>query len=158
MCLRFVCVCVFVYICVCGKSCLRFRSPNNLDKDMHVAYVIAMSRDCFVILELIGKLHEVIVDSNGSRFCQLHSRCQFWKLTIHNICELTQYLNKNIPLWIENYRGTSWPANSPDLTILDSFLWGYLRDEEIGLTSEKIKEKLVGEINFRPNKKSESMQ
>jgi len=44
------------------------------------------------------------------------------------------YLNENLPQrWIgrstvENMALTCWPPRSPDLTLCDFFLWGYIKD------------------------------
>lgn len=72
----------------------------------------------------------------------------------HNVAAVTAFLNENFPLWIGRYGILRWPANSPDLTLLDTFLWGYLNDKlknEINLTANRIREKLVEEIEFLNN-------
>lgn len=47
----------------------------------------------------------------------------------HSIQAVTNYLNNRYDLWIGRYGPIQWPANSPDLTPLDNFLWGYLKDK-----------------------------
>lgn len=48
----------------------------------------------------------------------------------HNCREVTQYLNHRFG---NNWMGTNgpirWPARSPDLTILDFFIWGHLKEK-----------------------------
>lgn len=47
----------------------------------------------------------------------------------HSSSQARAYLDKAFPSqWIGRYGPVSWPARSPDLTSLDFFLWGYLKD------------------------------
>lgn len=47
----------------------------------------------------------------------------------HNSRIVAAYLNQIFPnKWIGTYGPIRWPARSPDLTPLDYFLWGYLKD------------------------------
>jgi hypothetical protein len=47
---------------------------------------------------------------------------------IHN--EVTTFLNRQLPeRWIGWGGSTSWPPWSPDLTPIDFFLWGFVKDE-----------------------------
>lgn len=41
---------------------------------------------------------------------------------------VSNFLNGKYNLWIGRHGPIHWPANSPDLTPLDNFLWGYLKD------------------------------
>lgn len=68
----------------------------------------------------------------------------------HNVVEVREHLNNQFPVWIGNNGTILWPPNSPDLTPLDSFLWGLLKDkvnsgENNNLQS--IKAKVEDEIN-----------
>lgn len=47
----------------------------------------------------------------------------------HNTIQVTQYLNNRYNLWIGRRGPILWPANSPDLSPLDLFLWGYLKNK-----------------------------
>lgn len=47
----------------------------------------------------------------------------------HCIQPITNYLNNRYDLWIGRNGPIQWSANSPDLTPLDNFLWGYLKDK-----------------------------
>lgn len=46
----------------------------------------------------------------------------------HNIGQVTEYLNGRYDLWIGRNGTLQWPANSPDLSPLDIFLWGFLKN------------------------------
>lgn len=46
----------------------------------------------------------------------------------HNVLPVTNYLNNRYNLWIGRRGPIQWPANSPDLSPLDIFLWGYLKN------------------------------
>lgn len=46
----------------------------------------------------------------------------------HNIRAVTEVLNDRYQLWLGRHGVIHWPANSPDLTPLDNFLWGFLKD------------------------------
>ena len=56
--------------------------------------------------------------------CVLARRCPpHWGLIV---CDI---LNKTFPnQWIGRNGPTSWPPRSPDITSLDFFLWGYVKD------------------------------
>lgn len=48
----------------------------------------------------------------------------------HNAQIVRAYLNNNFPeRWIGTYGPVRWPPRSPDLTVLDFFLWGYLQNK-----------------------------
>ena len=46
----------------------------------------------------------------------------------HCVRPVTEFLNNRFRLWIGRQGPLRWPANSPDLTPLDNFLWGYLKN------------------------------
>ncbi|KAJ8912046.1 hypothetical protein NQ315_016733 [Exocentrus adspersus] len=46
----------------------------------------------------------------------------------HSIGVVTDYLNQRFHVWIGRNAPIKWPPNSPDLTPLDTFLWGTLKD------------------------------
>jgi len=75
----------------------------------------------------------------------------------HNVVPVRNFLNNRYPLWIGKNGGIEWPANSPDLTPLDSFLWGYLKDEvykERSRTLEDLNIKITNAINTLNQEKS----
>lgn len=48
----------------------------------------------------------------------------------HNSDQVVQFLNTHFPnQWMGTHGPILWPARSPDLTPLDFFLWGYLKDK-----------------------------
>lgn len=67
----------------------------------------------------------------------------------HNIRMVTEYLNDRFETWIGRFGTIKWPPNSPDLTVLDTFLWGYLKNniylknnEDINLMRQEIREEI----------------
>lgn len=46
----------------------------------------------------------------------------------HNPMPITEYLQNRYNFWIGRFGTLRWPANSPDLSPLDIFLWGYLKN------------------------------
>lgn len=46
----------------------------------------------------------------------------------HNVIGVTNYLTEIFGNWIGRNGPIKWPPNSPDLTPLDAFLWGTLKD------------------------------
>jgi len=63
-----------------------------------------------------------------------HNREELWfqqdDAPPHNMNAVTNYLNNTFQVrWIGNQGPVSWPARSPDLSPLDFFLWGYLKNE-----------------------------
>ena len=51
-------------------------------------------------------------------------------------------MNENFPGWIGRDAQIAWPPRSPDLTPLDFFLWGYLK-EKVYATTVHSREELV---------------
>ncbi|GBL84624.1 hypothetical protein AVEN_191085-1 [Araneus ventricosus] len=43
--------------------------------------------------------------------------------------EVTSYLNDEVPIWIGSGGVIPWPARSPDLTLLDFNVWGFVKDQ-----------------------------
>lgn len=57
----------------------------------------------------------------------------------HNQLNVRNYLNLNFPnQWIGRNAPIEWPARSPDLSVLDFFLWGVLKDTVYKRTYETI--------------------
>lgn len=68
----------------------------------------------------------------------------------HNVVPVTRYLNEKYNTWIGRNGPIRWPANSPDLTVLDIFLWGYLknkiyynRPENVQVLEQRIHEEIL---------------
>lgn len=48
----------------------------------------------------------------------------------HNSIQVKEYLNETFGnLWIGTNGPVQWPPRSPDLTPMDFFLWGYIKNE-----------------------------
>lgn len=61
-----------------------------------------------------------------------------------------RFLNEKYNLWIGRTGPIRWPPKSPDLTPLDSFLWGYLQNKVYEQKTENIevlRRKIVASIN-----------
>lgn len=48
---------------------------------------------------------------------------------VHFQIDVRNLLDENFPTWIGRGGEINWPARSPDLTILDFFLWGFIKDK-----------------------------
>ncbi|XP_015113023.1 uncharacterized protein LOC107038442 [Diachasma alloeum] len=59
----------------------------------------------------------------------------------HCARDVTAFLNAQFPgRWFGRYGPLHWPARSPDLTPLDFFLWGYLKDQVYETEPETVEE------------------
>lgn len=58
----------------------------------------------------------------------------------HNTMPVTNFLNNRFNEWIGTHGTINWPPNSPDLTPLDNFLWGYLKDEVYNERSQSLQD------------------
>lgn len=47
----------------------------------------------------------------------------------HSARNVTEYLNRKYPIWIGRHGVIHWPAKSPDLTPMDFFLWGTIKQD-----------------------------
>lgn len=47
----------------------------------------------------------------------------------HTVRPVIEWLNERFPMWIGRFGSIPWPARSPDLTPLDFFLWGNIKDK-----------------------------
>jgi len=61
-----------------------------------------------------------------------------------------QYLNENFPQWIGRGGLVSWPPRSPDLTPLDFFLWGTMK-EKVYATVVETRQELLERIKIVAN-------
>lgn len=67
----------------------------------------------------------------------------------HSVVAVTNYLNQRFNEWIGRNAPIKWPPNSPDLTPMDAFLWGTLKDRVNANTienTERLKELIRTEI------------
>lgn len=68
----------------------------------------------------------------------------------HSVLAVREYLNANYNMWIGRNGTIIWPPNSPDLTPLDTFLWGYLKSKVYMDRTQNIEDiimKIVEEID-----------
>lgn len=76
---------------------------------------------------------------------------------IHNSNRVTNFLSERYPLWIGKSGQIRWPPRSPDLTPLDYFLWGHLKNKvykDRPQNIEELKVKIRDEINLINNNPS----
>lgn len=72
----------------------------------------------------------------------------------HNIVPVTEYLNNRYDDWLGRHGTIQWPPNSPDLTPLDAFLWGYLKNlvyAERSTNLQQLRQKITHEIETLNN-------
>lgn len=73
---------------------------------------------------LIGALEDIPIDARQNLFFQQDGA------PAHNSGVAREFLNTHFPdKWIGTAGPVEWPARSPDLSPLDFYLWGYLKDE-----------------------------
>lgn len=58
----------------------------------------------------------------------------------HSTNIVTAWLNNHFNTWIGRRSPNKWPARSPDLTVLDYFLWGYIKNDVYQKTSANMEE------------------
>lgn len=77
----------------------------------------------FLINHLPNLLEEVPLETRVNMWLQ-HDGC-----SAHYALNVREYLNTQFPnRWIERGSLFPWPPRSPDLTVLDFYLWGRLKD------------------------------
>lgn len=75
----------------------------------------------------------------------------------HNSRPVREFLEERFELWIGKNGPISWPANSPDLTVMDTFLWGYLKTKIYSDQHDDInviRQRIIEEINTLNTEKS----
>lgn len=63
----------------------------------------------------------------------------------HNPQPIRRFLNRTFRSWIGRFGRTKWPARSPDLTVMDFFLWSRLKDivyQEISRDDNELKDRI----------------
>lgn len=79
----------------------------------------------------------------------------------HNARQVRLFLDESYHTWIGTHGPIAWPPRSPDLTPLDYFLWGTLKEEiykEGSNTPETLQNKIsskIRELNRNPQKLAE---
>lgn len=75
--------------------------------------------------------------------------------TLHYGRNVRNYLDTIFPeRWIERRGTIEWPARSPDLTPLDYFLWGYLKDRVYKTKPQNLNDlrrRILDEAALMPN-------
>lgn len=74
--------------------------------------------------------------------------------TAHTARNSLNVLKEMFPGRLVSLRGdVGWPARSPDLSICDFFLWGYLKEKVFKTrphTLQELKERIIEEVNATP--------
>lgn len=81
----------------------------------------------------------------------------------HAVRDVVEYLNGRYNEWIGRNGTLHWPPNSPDITPMDTFLWGHLKNvvyQRPNRNIEELQQKIINEIdrlNQYPNIIRESL-
>lgn len=68
----------------------------------------------------------------------------------HFASDVRNHLNARFPQWIGRGGRVAWPARSPDLTPLDFFLWGYIKNIVYAVecsSREQMKQRIIDAFN-----------
>lgn len=96
----------------------RLIGPFFIDGNLTAAKYEAMLRN-----EIVPTIKEIVRDNFENVWFQQDGAAPHFGLNVR------EYLNRVFPhRWIGRRGVIDWPARSPDLTPLDFFLWGYLKD------------------------------
>ena len=77
----------------------------------------------------LNVLNEIVVPTLTSMRYNYHQYQQDGA-SVHYAIAVRECLNAHLPgRWIGRGSAHSWPARSPDLSVADFFLWGYVRQE-----------------------------
>ena len=99
----------------CQIMCNRIIGPFSFNEASITADVYLDLLTEYVAPQLIDFQPTIIFQQDGAP--------PHWELHIH------EFLNETFPKrWIGKDGPISWPPNSPDITSLDFFLWGYVKD------------------------------
>ncbi|KAL4092216.1 hypothetical protein QTP88_026754 [Uroleucon formosanum] len=61
--------------------------------------------------------------------------------------DIRQFLNAHYPQWIVLGGTIAWPPRSPDLTLLDFYFWGYMKQKVYAVVIES-REQLLDRIDI----------
>ena len=99
----------------CGIMCNRIIGPFFFNEASITADVYLDLLTEYVALQLIDFQPTIIFQQDGAP--------PHWGLHVR------EFLNKTFPnRWIGRDGPIPWPPRSPDITTLDFFLWGYVKD------------------------------
>jgi len=82
------------------------------------------------------------------------------RIIVHDL-KVLQNLLIRVKIYTWKVGTISWPVNSPDLTALDTFLWGYLKDKlamELDLSAEIVGEIILPEVKALNNENNNFVQ
>lgn len=98
----------------------------------------------FLQNELPLLLEDIDLETRGQMIFQ-HDGCP-----AHFAVPVREYLNRRYRLWIGRGSVFPWPARSPDLTVLDFYLWGRIKDLVFATqptTKEDMQDRIRNAIN-----------
>lgn len=125
----------------CGILPDRIIGPFFLDENLNQEVYLNLLEN-----HLLPALEEIPANRRRNMFFQ-QDGC-----TPHSTLLIRGWLDENFPnRWIGRYSELPWPARSPDLTPLDFFLWGYLKEhvyaEDLHHNVDFLKNKITTCIN-----------
>jgi hypothetical protein len=108
-----------VWAGLCGDKVLGpFLFENNLNSQMYLNFLNAQFQDMLMEIPL-ARLPHLWFQHDGA--------------PPHNGRNVCDFLDREFPAkWIGNKGVVAWPARSPDITPLDFFLWGALKNKIYG--------------------------
>lgn len=125
----------------CGIWSDRIVGPYFFDSNLNQESYLEMLET--VVLPF---LDDINLEKRGKLFFQ-QDGCP-----AHNAVAVREWLNKYFPeKWLGTFGPINWPARSPDLTPLDFFLWGYLKQKVYACD-------LQDDVDILKNKITEAVQ
>lgn len=123
----------------CGIICDRIIGPIFFDRSLNGERYLELLRNEIMPLinDLPANIRENIIFQQDSA-------------PYHTVAPVVNFLNQHFPLWIGRHGLISWPPRSPDLSPLDFFLWGALKNKVYKNRSNnrnELKIKIREEIN-----------
>lgn len=134
---------------VCRESAHQYRFTLNVWAGIHGNSIIGpeiidgnLNRARFLEL-LDGPVSDylaIISQLHGPRWME-RTWFQMDGAPAHSVVEARERLNRMFnERWIGRYGPRRWPARSPDLTPLDFFLWGFVKDEVYAQNVDTVEE------------------
>lgn len=87
--------------------------PDSLNGQNYLEFLITILEDALEDMPL-RVYRDVIFQHDGA--------------PAHFARQVRQYLDARFPVWIGRHGPVAWPPRSPDLTVLDFFLWGHVKN------------------------------
>lgn len=118
--------------------------PFFIDGNLNSEKYEAMLRN-----QIVPAIRRIAGDNFDQTWFQQDGAAPHYGLNVRN------YLNTVFPnRWIGRRGIIEWPARSPDLTPLDFFLWGYLKDRVFKtkpLDLNELRQRIIDECDLVPN-------